>query len=128
LGQTELVKKLIESPRTELDISCIDSSDDLFNLMGDEYIPRIDTFLTKQLDSNEIKVTAYDIALIRGHDEITQLIEQESDKRVHQKSLSQQKSLSFFEDQDPSLKKRKRQIDEETNKHPKGDSTSNNSL
>ncbi len=126
LGQTEIVKKLIKAPKTDLDISCIDSIDDLVNLLGDEVIPRIDTFRKKQLDLNKIKVTAYDIALIRGHDEIAQLIEQERDKRVLQMSLSQQKGLSFFEDQDPSLKKRKRQTEEETNKHPKEDRSSNN--
>lgn len=128
LGKTEMVKQLIKTPKTDLDISCIDSIDDLLKLTGDELIPQIDTFLKKQLDSNEIKVTAYDIALIRGHDEIAQLIEQERDKRVLQKSLSQQKGLSFFEDHEPSLKKRKRQTDEETNKHHKGDSTLSNNL
>lgn len=129
LDNIEAVQQLINASDIDLDISCMDSIDDLYDFvqfMGDEATTRAVNFIKMQSDPNNIKVTARDIAQIKGNDEIAQLIKQEQDKRANQNLLIQQNNFCFFEDQNSSLKKRKRQnpLDEEAHKSLKVDGTS----
>lgn len=121
LGNTEVVQQLIKHSKTDLDMSCINSLDALSatsGLMERDAILRMINFVSKQSDLHNIKVTARDIALISGHDEIVTLIEQEQDKRTNQKML-QKHSFRFYENQNTPLKKRGRQhlLDEEPCKY-----------
>ncbi|WP_133137590.1 ankyrin repeat domain-containing protein [Legionella rowbothamii] len=129
LDNIEAVQQLINAGDINLDISCLDSIDDLYDfaqLVGNEATSRAVNFIQTQSDPNDIKVTAGDIAQIKGNDEIAKLIKHEQDKRANQNLLIQQNSFCFFEEQHSSLMKRKRQssVEKEANKSLKVDGES----